>query len=130
MTTKAKTTKTTAKKPSGVPNECRLKNDEMETHISFDLVDRTWKAWTTIKKDIAKLKRQGWTLVKTEYYADGSVYSSSFEAPENALTFRSIKGAKPVVEKSSTRKPMSDEQKEKMRLGRLAKKAAEAENAK
>lgn len=112
-----------------VPKECRLKNEEMETHISFDLVDRKWNAWTSIKKDIAKLKRQGWTLIKTEYYSDGAVYSATYEAPENAITFRTLEKAKEVEKPKSTRKPLTDEQKEKMRLGRLAKKEAAEKQA-
>lgn len=118
----------TKTKTRTVPTECRLKNEEMETHISFDLVTRQWCAWSTIKKDIAKLKRQGWDLVKTEYYADGTVYSARYEAPENAITFRTLEKAKEVEKPKSTRKPMTEEQKEKMRLGRLAKKEA-AQNA-
>jgi len=111
-------------KSNTVPNECKLKNEEMETHISFDLVDRRWCAWSSIKKDIAKLKRQGWDLIKTEYYADGTVYSATYEAPENAITFRTLEKAKSIEKPKSTRKPMTDEQKEKMRLGKLAKKEA------
>jgi len=119
-------------KKNTVPAACKLKNEEMESHLSFDLVDRKWNCWSTIKKDIAKMKRQNWTLVKTEYYSDGTVYSSTFEAPENAITFRKVESDKPeekpksVEKMKSTRKPMTDEHKEKMRLGRLAKKEAAA----
>ena len=108
-----------------VPAACKLKNEEMESHLSFDLVDRKWNCWSTIKKDIAKMKRQNWTLIKTEYYSDGTVYSATYEAPENAITFRKIELNKPVKQKVE-RKPMSEEQKAKMKAGRAAKKLADA----
>ena len=68
----------------------KLKQEEMETIISFDLVAKKWVAWTTIKKDMTKLKRQKWTLIKTDCYSDGTVYAMQFEAPENAITFRTV----------------------------------------
>lgn len=106
----------------------KLRNDEMETHLSIDLVDKKWNCWTTIKKDMTKLKKQGWNLIKTEYYTDGTVYSQTFEAPENMITFRSVKDPDAPKPKRKPRTPMTEEQKEKMRQGRLAKK--EAENTK
>ena len=113
-------------KKNVVPTECKLSQQEMETHISYDLVDKVWVAWSTYKRDITKFKKQGWKLIKTEYYADGTVYSSRFEAPENAISIRAIKGAEPVEKPKSNRKPMSEEQKAKMKAGRAAKKLADA----
>ncbi len=107
----------------------KLKNEEMETHLSIDLVDKKWNCWTTIKKDMTKMQRQGWKLVKTECYTDGTVYSKTFEAPENAITFRSIEDPNAPKSKRKPRKPMTEEQKEKMRQGRLAKKEAEKKNS-
>jgi len=123
MTTKRKSVVKAVKK-NVVPKECRLKNEEMETHISFDPVTKTWGAWSTIRKDVTKFKKQGWTLIKTEYYTDGKVYSARFEAPENAISIRAVKGVEPVAKPKSNRKPLSEEQKAKMRAGRLAKKLA------
>lgn len=52
---------------------------EQETIYRFDAVDRIWYAWSCIPRHIAKLKAQGWQLVKqTE---DGA----EFTAPEFAL---------------------------------------------
>lgn len=52
---------------------------EQETIYRFDAVDRIWYAWSCILRHMAKLKAQGWQLVKqTE---DGS----EFKAPEFAL---------------------------------------------
>lgn len=52
---------------------------EQETIYRFDAVNRLWYAWSCIPKHIAKLKAQGWQLVKqTE---DGA----EFTAPEFAL---------------------------------------------
>lgn len=104
-----------------VPKECKLSNAEMETHISFDLVDRKWNMWTSIKKDMNKAKKQGWTLLKTERYTDGTIYSETYEAPENAITFRNVSKVAEKPERKP-RSPMTEEQKEKMRQGRLAKK--------
>ena len=105
-----------------VPNVCKLKNDEMEIHVSFDNVSMKWTCWTTLKKHMTKMKRAKWKVLKTEYYADGTIYSMSFEAPENAVTFRTLADEVAEPKKLKPRKPMTDEQKEKMRLGRLAKK--------
>lgn len=129
MTTKGKEKPVAAKKvtTANVAREPKFSQEEMETHISFDLVDRKWNAWSSIKKDIAKMKRQGWELIKTDHYNDGTVCSCTFEAPENALTFRSLKATTKKAKK--TGKPLSEEQKEKMRLGRLAKKEADAKAA-
>jgi len=115
MTTKTKTTKVAASKSKGVPKECKLSQQEMETHISYDLVDKKFKAWTTIKRDITKFKTQGWELIKTEYYQDGTVYSATYEAPENAVTFRKL----------NSKRTMTEEKKEQLRQGRLAKKTDE-----
>ena len=105
-----------------VPTICKLRNDEMETHVLFDNVTMKWTCWTTLKKQMTKMKKAKWKVVNTEYYVDGTIYSMSFEAPENAVTFRTLTDEEAAPKKRAPRKPMTEEQKEKMRQGRLAKK--------
>lgn len=126
MTTKEKTK--TAAKPKGVSKECKLKNEEMEVHLSFDLVSMKWTCWTTLRKHMTKMKKAKWPVIKTEYYTDGTVYSMSFEAPENAVSFRTLVDDSIPKKPRAPRAPLTDEQKEKMRLGRLAKKAEQQDS--
>jgi len=72
------------------------------------------------------MKKANWDIVKTEYYADGTIYSMRFEAPENGVSFRTLVDDSIPKKPRAPRKPMSEEQKAKMKAGRAAKKLADA----
>ena len=109
-----------------VPKECKLRVNEMEVHLSFDTVSMKWECWTTLRKHMTRMKKANWTVTKIEYYSDGSIYSMRFEAPDNAVSFRTVTDDIVPKKTRAPRKPLTDEQKAKMKEGRAAKKAAEA----
>ena len=94
----------------------KLKPEEMESYLSIDLETNMWVAFATLKKDIRKYKTLGWEVVAEDLYKDGTTYSMTFQAPEAAVVF-------PNQKTKTKRKPMTEEQKEKMRLGKIARKA-------
>ena len=80
--------------------QTRLSNDEKETVIVYDHVNKKWYADTTLSKHVNKLKKQGWTQTVEYVYEDGSVCGGAFEGAENAITIRN----------PNKKRVMSDEQ--------------------
>ena len=66
----------------------RLTNEERETVLVFDNIDRKWHADTTLMKHANKLKKQGWDQVSEYVYEDGTVCGGEFIAPEKGITIR------------------------------------------
>jgi hypothetical protein len=67
----------------------KLSNEERETVIVYDNIDKKWLVDTTIAKHINKFKKQGWNQTAEYFYDDGTICGGAFEAPERAITIRS-----------------------------------------
>lgn len=78
-----------------------MKKEEMETILRYDAVDNCWHAWSSVAKHISSMQKRGWTLLEER---EGC---ASLQAPSHAVKLCSAK--------KSTRKPMSEDQKEVMR---------------
>ncbi len=66
----------------------RLSNEEKETIIIYDNIDKKWYADTTLNKHVNRFKKQGWTQTAEYVYEDGSVCGGAFEGSEKAITIR------------------------------------------
>lgn len=66
----------------------KLSNDERETVIVYDNIDKKWRADTTLPKHVNRFKKQGWTQTAEYVYEDGSVCGGAFEGSEKAITIR------------------------------------------
>ncbi len=66
----------------------KLTNEERETVLVYDNVDKTWCMDSTIMKHCNKAKRQGWMQIAEYLYDDGTVCGGAFEAPARAITIR------------------------------------------
>ena len=66
-----------------------LTNEEKETILLYDYVDKKWCMDTTILKHYNRAKKQMWSQIKEYVYDDGTVAGGVFEAPERAVTVRS-----------------------------------------
>jgi len=95
--------------------------DEQETSINFPRNSKVLTLYTNDSTIITKLKKAGWPIFG-ERDASGGI---EIEVPVNSITFRAFKEKKT---KSTTRgqhmkgRTLSEEQKAKMKAGRLAKK--------
>lgn len=65
-----------------------LTNEEKETILLYDYIDKQWCMDTTIMKHYNKAKKQLWTQIKEYVYNDGTVCGGVFVAPERAVTIR------------------------------------------
>lgn len=68
----------------------RLTNEERETLLSYDYTTKRWVMDSTVMKHVNKVIKKGWTPLKQYVYEDGTVFGMILEAPDRAITFRSI----------------------------------------
>lgn len=68
----------------------KVENYKQATLVSFSQIDKTWCVDTTIPKHYNRFLRQGWKLVGEYVYDNGEIIGGSFEAPERAITVRSV----------------------------------------
>lgn len=66
----------------------KLTNEEKETVIIYDNIDKKWRVDTTITKHVNKFKKQGWTQTAEYVYEDGTVCGGAFEGSAKAITIR------------------------------------------
>jgi hypothetical protein len=66
----------------------RLTNEEKETIITYDHIDKVWRMESTIAKHFNKALRQEWTPITQYVYDDGVVCGMVLEAPAHAITIR------------------------------------------
>jgi hypothetical protein len=78
----------------------KLTNEERETVIVYDNIDKKWRADTTLPKHVNRFKKQGWTQTAEYVYEDGMVCGGVFEGVEKAITIRN----------PNKKRVMSDEQ--------------------
>ena len=95
--------------------EQKLGLDEREILIGMLETDEDIVAWTTSKPWMTKLKKAKWKVIDTQYYKDKTIYSMTFSAPSNHITFRTLATG---VQK---RKPMTEEHKRKLQEARIKK---------
>lgn len=69
-------------------NCVHLNAEERETHIYTDDSSGEWIADTAIQKDIRKFKKQGWELIGSQNYEDGTLMAAQFKAPRNGITIK------------------------------------------
>lgn len=80
----------------------RLLNEERETLIIYDNVNKVWVLDSMIPKHFRKALRQGWTPIKQWIYEDGTVCGMVLTAPERAVTIRN------AVKKQMSEKQMNN----------------------
>ncbi len=72
----------------------RLLNEERETHLYLDPIDRVWVLDAFMPKIFRKAIKQGWTPIREYVYDDGMVCGMSFTAPERAISIRNVEKKK------------------------------------
>lgn len=77
----------------------RLANEEKETILRYDSIDKIWIMDSTVTKHFNKAIRQGWTPITQYVYEDGTVCGMVLTAPDRAITIR-----------NTTKKQMSEKQ--------------------
>lgn len=77
----------------------RLTNEEKETTLAYDNVDKIWIMDSTVSKHFNKAIKQGWHLVRQYVYEDGTICGMTLTASERAITIR-----------NTTKKQMSEKQ--------------------
>lgn len=68
----------------------KVENYKQATLVSFSQIDKIWCVDTTIPKHYNRFLRQDWKLVREYVYDNGEIVGGSFEAPERAITVRSV----------------------------------------
>ncbi len=66
----------------------RFSNEERETILVYDNIDKVWTMTSTVAKHFNKALRQGWTPVIQYMYEDGTVCGMELSAQEKAITIR------------------------------------------
>lgn len=66
----------------------RLTNEERETILVYDNIDKVWRMESTIAKHFNKALRQEWIPITKYVYEDGVVCGMELEAPAHAITIR------------------------------------------
>ena len=72
----------------------RLTNEERETHLNYDFVEKIWIMDSTVPKHFRKALKQGWIPIKEFVHDDGTVFGMILTAPERAITIRSVEKKK------------------------------------
>ena len=90
----------------------KLTNEERETVIVYDNIDRKWRADTTLLKHVNKLKKQGWVQIAEYVYEDGTICGGVFEGSEKAITIRDPNKKRVMSEKQMKNLHMYDEEEE------------------
>lgn len=68
----------------------KLTNEERETLLNFDSIEKVWVMDSFVPKHFRKALKQGWTPIKEYVYDDGTVFGMTLTAPERAVTIRNV----------------------------------------
>ena len=68
----------------------RLTNEERETVLVYDSIDKVWTMDSSVPKHFRKAIKQGWTPIRQLVYDDGTVCGMMLTAPERAVTIRNV----------------------------------------
>ncbi len=82
-----------------VTTTAKLSNEERETVLVYDNIDKVWHMDSTIPKHFRKVLKQGWTPVTEYVYEDGTVCGMELIASEKAITFRNPNKKRVMSEK-------------------------------
>ena len=88
----------------------KLSNEERETILVYDNVDKIWRMDTTILKHANKAKKQSWNQIVEFIYDDDTVCGGVFEAPDKAITIRNPNKKRVMSEKQMQNLHMHDEE--------------------
>ena len=69
---------------------CKLTNEERETILGYDYIEKVWVMNSFIPKHFRKALKKGWTPITQYVYDDGTVYGMTLTAPDRAVTIRSV----------------------------------------
>lgn len=75
-------------------NTDRLTNEERETHLNYDPIEKIWTMTSSVPKHFRKALKQGWIPVRQYVYEDDTVCEMVLTAPERAVTIRSTEKKK------------------------------------
>ena len=90
----------------------KLSNEERETVLVYDNIDKKWYADTMLNKHVNRFKKQGWTQTVEYVYEDGSVCGGAFEGTEKAITIRNPNKKRVMSEKQMKNLHRQDEEDE------------------
>lgn len=68
----------------------KLISEEKETQLNYSYIDKVWIMYSTIQKHYNRALKQGWKVITKYQYEDGTVAGYELEAPDRAITIRSI----------------------------------------
>ena len=68
----------------------KLTNEERETLLNYDYTTKRWLMDSTVMKHVNRAINRGWMPLKQYIYEDGTVFGMMLEAPERAVTIRSV----------------------------------------
>ena len=68
----------------------KLTNEERETLLNYDSVERMWIMDSFVPKHFRKALKQGWTPIREYIYEDNTVCGMTLTAPERAVTIRNV----------------------------------------
>lgn len=68
-------------------------NEEKETLLRYDYIDKKWHAYSNIEGHINKMTQRNWHTVRSET-ENGRVVAAEFEADKQFVTFGDTKRAK------------------------------------
>lgn len=68
----------------------RLINEERETLLNYDSIEKVWIMDSYVPKHFRKAIKQGWTPIKQYVYEDGTVFGMCLTGPERAVTIRNV----------------------------------------
>ena len=66
----------------------KLSNEEKETILTYDAIDKIWTMDTTIQKHMNRAIKQGWIPIKQYMYTDGTVCGMVLIASDRSITIR------------------------------------------
>lgn len=80
----------------------KLTNDERETILVYDNINKIWRMDSTVAKHFNKALRQEWTPITKYVYEDGVVCGMVLEAPAKALTIKNPNKKRVMSDKQMT----------------------------
>ena len=72
----------------------RLTQDEKETQLNYDNVEKIWRMYSMVQKHYNKALKGGWEPVRQYVYEDGTVAGYELTAPGRCITIRSTEKKK------------------------------------
>lgn len=80
----------------------KLTNEEKETILTYDNINKVWRMDSTVAKHFNKALRQEWTPIAKYVYEDDVVCGMVLEAPAKAITIRNPNKKRVMSDKQMT----------------------------